>query len=179
MATRFEKTALGHHEIRERSHGLARTSRMMLVLCDGQRTADELLTMVLGSSSDDIALLLDQGLIEEVSPFGPGGNARAARDKAQAQLRYAVVDTADATGEAASVEEAAAGLSYNELYASLNALAKEQLGLFRGYRFSLEIEKANGIDAMRGVAQRFVLEVRKANGESASQMVRRALGLPG
>ena len=145
---RFEKPEQGHREIRDRSHGLVRTARMMLVLSDGQRTGDELLAMVNGATAADLALLLDQGLIIAVGAFGPGGDARSDRDTEDALRQFS--DT---------------------------AAAKEQLGLFKGYRFSLEIEKANGIDEMREVAQRFVLEVRKAKGESAAQMVRRALGL--
>ena len=172
MAMRFEKTEQGHREIRDRSHGLVRTARMMLVLSDGQRTGDELLAMVNGATAADLALLLDHGLIIAVGAFGPGGDARSDRDTEDALRQFS--DTAAAE---AAREDAAGGLSYAELYDSLNALAKEQLGLFKGYRFSLEIEKANGIDEMREVAQRFVLEVRKAKGESAAQMVRRALGL--
>jgi len=177
MAIRFEKTALGHQEIRERSHGLSRTSRMMLVLADGQRTGEELLALVKGSTAADVALLLEQGLIDAVTSFGPGGDARAEFDTVQALRQFGLEAADDLNGFEAPREVAATGLSYTELYDSLNALAKEQLGLFKGYRFSLEIERANGIDEMRAMAQRFVLEVRKAKGEAAAQMVRRALGL--
>ena len=68
-------------------------------------------------------------------------------------------------------------LGYRELYDSLNALSKEQLGLFKGYKFALEIEKANGVEGLREVAQRLVDEVERVKGESAAQMVRRALGM--
>ena len=80
-----------------------------------------------------------------------------------------------AAPEPAKAEEGA--LSYRELYDSLNALSKEQLGLFKGYKFALEIEKANGVEGLREVAQRLVDEVERVKGESAAQMVRRALGM--
>ena len=98
--------------------------------------------------------------------------AGSARDTERASQQFAE----EAASEAAR-DDAEGGLDYNELYDSLNALSKEQLGLFKGYRFTLEIERANGIDELREVARHFVLEVRKAKGESAAQMVRRALGL--
>ena len=50
-------------------------------------------------------------------------------------------------------------------------------GLIKGLRLSLKIEKAKGPDGLREVAQRFVAEVQKVKGDSASQMVRRALGM--
>jgi hypothetical protein len=168
----FQKTEQGHREIRERSRGLARTARMMLVLSDGHRSGEELLAMVNGSTAADLATLLDSGLIAAVGGFGPGGSVQA--DQA---TEHALQQFSDEAAADAAREDAQGGLSYPELYDSLNALAKEQLGLFKGYRFSLEIERASGIDQLREVARRFVVEVRKAKGESAAQMVRRALGL--
>lgn len=172
MVTRFEKTPEGHREIREKTHGLARSARMVLVLSDGLRSSDELLSMVNGSSATDIALLLDAGLIAVVGGFGPGAVDRSARETESASQQFA-----EEAAAVAARDDAAGGLDYAELYDSLNALAKEQLGLFKGYRFTLEIERASGLDELREVAQRFVIEVRKAKGESAAQMVRRALGL--
>lgn len=174
MATRFGKTALGHREIREPSHGLPRNARLLLVLSDGQRTVAELKTLVKGASADDIALLLHKGLIDDIDANVLDRAARSNRDTADSSLPV----ISDATPDA-PLAESAAGLGFNELYDSLNALAKEQLGLFKGFRFSLEIERATGIDAMREVAQRFVVEVHKAKGVSAAQMVRRALSLQG
>jgi hypothetical protein len=56
-------------------------------------------------------------------------------------------------------------------------LVKETLGLFKGYRFSLEIERARDLQELQVVAQRFVDEVAKTRGESVARVVRRALGL--
>jgi len=159
------KTEAGVAEIRARSHALPRHARTLLVLVDGTRSADQLLSMVQGSSPADLALLVDAGLVAETS--------RSRAPAAPAAPPAAEAAAAPAAASAGSGE----GLSYRELYDSLNALAKEQLGLFKGYRFALEIEKASGIEELRQVAQHLVEEVERAKGESAAQMVRRALGL--
>lgn len=171
MASIFTKTDAGQNEIRERAHALQRHSRTLLVLVDGSKTAEQLLGMVQGASPADLAVLVDAGLIAEV-----GGSRRAPAAAASASA-----SAAPAAPAAAAPAEAASGvdenLSYRELYDSLNALSKEQLGLFKGYKFALEIEKADGVTGLREVALRLVDEVQKVKGDSAAQMVRRALGI--
>jgi hypothetical protein len=181
MATRFEKTEAGHREIRDRAKGLARGPRTLLVLADGMRTGEELMSLVKGSTANDLAVLLDAGLIAATRGLEPSATVRAAPSTRPVPLQPESPVQAQAQNDAAPAhaEPAEAGIGYSELYDSLNALAKEQLGLFKGYRFSLEIEKASGLDELREVARRFVVEVRKVKGESAAQMVRRALGLKG
>jgi hypothetical protein len=156
MAKPLSKTPAGHHEIRARTLSLARPARTLLVLADGSRGREQLLKMVQGATSEDLTKLIEAGLISEA------GDEPAAR----------------AEDAAATVAEPAeTGLSYHDLYDSLNALCKEQLGLFKGFRYSLEIEKADGVAGLREVARRFVADVQKTNGDTAAQMVRRALGL--
>ncbi|MBS0437563.1 MAG: hypothetical protein JSR75_22190 [Proteobacteria bacterium] len=169
MPSGLAKTEAGIAEIRERSHALPRHARTLLVLADGTRSADQLLAMVQGATQDDIALLLASGLVAETS------RARAAAAAAPVAAPAAAPAAEPAAPEPAKAEEGA--LSYRELYDSLNALSKEQLGLFKGYKFALEIEKANGLEGLREVAQRLVDEVERVKGESAAQMVRRALGM--
>lgn len=147
MLRSYRKTVVGRAEIRDRTLPLSRTARNLLLIIEPSQPAHHWLNMLLGATETDLVALLRAGLIE----YAPLPEAVPA--------------------------EFVSNLSYGELYDSLNGLIREQLGLFKGYRFSLEIEKANGIDEMRAVAQRFVVEVRKAKGESAAQMVRRALGL--
>lgn len=175
MPTRFEKTEAGQREIRDRANGLPRTARTLLVLADGVRTDEALLGMVNGSTRADLSLLLDIGLIAPVGADPESGQVLAANPVS------APAGTGKQTGpqppQAAPAAVAETGLSYSELYDGLNALAKEQLGLFKGYRFSLEVEKATGVDELRQVARQFVIEVRKVKGEAAAQMVQRALGL--
>lgn len=169
MASIFTKTDAGQNEIRERAHALQRHSRTLLVLVDGSKTAEQLLGMVQGASPADLAVLVDAGLIAEV-----GGSRRAPAAAASASAAPAAPAAAAPAEAASGVDE---NLSYRELYDSLNALSKEQLGLFKGYKFALEIEKADGVTGLREVALRLVDEVQKVKGDSAAQMVRRALGI--
>lgn len=170
MPSGLAKTEAGSAEIRERSHALPRHARTLLVLADGTRNADQLLAMVQGATPADIALLLDAGLVAET------GRSRAAAATPAAAPAPATAPAAEpAAPEPAKEEESALG--YRELYDSLNALSKEQLGLFKGYKFALDIEKANGLEGLREVAQRLIEEVERVKGESAAQMVRRALGM--
>lgn len=180
MAIIYAKTDAGQAEIRQRSQALARHARTLLVLADGSRSGEQLLAMVQGAGPQDLAALLEAGLIAEVS------GSRSARTAAATATPTAAAAPAAAPAASAAPEppstqpgdvEVDVELSYAELYDSLNALSKEQLGLFKGYKFALEIEKADGIQGLREVAVRLVDEVHKAKGESAAQMVRRALGL--
>lgn len=68
-------------------------------------------------------------------------------------------------------------LGYADLYDSLNALARQTLGLFRGYRYTLRIEKAQDLDDLEQVATDFVAEVERLRGLATARTVRRALGL--
>ena len=156
------KTEAGHQEIRARVMTLTRPARTMLVLADGARDAGQLLAMVKGASETDVQALLDAGLVVE-----------SARRKAAAPTAEPSPAPVPAATEAAS----ASTLGYQELYDCLNALCKEQLGLVRGFKYSLEIEKATGVDELRAVAARFVADVRRINGDSAAHMVMRALGM--
>ena len=162
MASVYVKTEAGSAEIRERKHALSRPARTLLLLADGSRGADQLLTMVQGSAATDMTMLVEAGLLLESGARSPDASAPA-----PAAAPAPVAEPVSADGP----------LDYAELYESVNALAKEQLGLFKGYRFILEIEKASGIEELREVAHRLVDEVQKAKGDSAAQMVRRALGL--
>ncbi len=160
MTALLSKTDAGHQEIRARALALSRPARTLLVLADGTRDADQLLAMVKGAGAADVQARLDAGL-----------GVEAARRRAAARSEE------PAPAPAAPVVAAASSLGYQELYDCLNALCKEQLGLVRGFKYSLEIEKAAGVDELRVVASRFVADVQRINGDSAAHMVRRALGM--
>lgn len=69
------------------------------------------------------------------------------------------------------------GLDYSELYDSLNALVRETLGLLKGYRYTLRIERARNVIELEAVAGAFLIEVRRVRGDSTARMVERALRL--
>lgn len=81
--------------------------------------------------------------------------------------------------DAGGLPAGSTGLGYTELYDSLNALLRETLGLFRGYRYTLRIERAQNIAELEVVARDFITEVKQVRGESMARMVQRALGLGG
>ncbi len=154
MTALLSKTDAGHLEIRARALALSRPARTLLVLADGTRDAGQLLSMVKGAGAADVQALLDAGLLAEAVP-----------------RRAVPAATAPAQPAAPS------SLGYQELYDCLNALCKEQLGLMRGFKYTLEIEKAVGLEGLREVALRFVADVQRVNGDSSAHMVRRALGM--
>lgn len=169
MADRYNKTESGRREIRERSLALSRTARNLLLILDGSRSGEEWVGMVQGASPADLQALIAAGLVESAA-------ARREAPRAEAAPAGAAGVGGD-TVPAAPDAPVGTGLSYADLYASLNALIKEQLGLLKGYRFSLEVEKAGSVPELEDVARRFAEEVRKVKGDTAAQMVRRALGL--
>ncbi len=158
MTALLAKTDAGHAEIRARALALSRPARTLLVLADGSRSGAQLLEMVKGAGEAELRGLLEAGLLAELSP----------------RRRESAASDAPAPAPAAGpVSE----LGYQELYDCLNALCKEQLGLMRGFKYALEIEKADGIAGLREVAGRFVADVQRVKGDAAAQMVRRALGM--
>lgn len=70
-----------------------------------------------------------------------------------------------------------APLGYADLYDGLNALVRQSLGLFAGYRYALRIERARDVIELRRVAQDFIHDVHQRHGESVGRVVQRALGL--
>ena len=68
-------------------------------------------------------------------------------------------------------------LSHAELYSYLTRHAKQYLGLIKGYRMVLEVERCADRLALQQVAQRFVAEVSQAHGEAVADQVRRALAI--
>lgn len=148
MMGRYRKTYAGRVEIQARSHALSRAARNLLLIIDETRPVDEWLSMLMGASEVDLAALLDAGLIEAAGDRKTG---------AQAVLPSTT-------------------LGYSDLYDGLNGLLREQLGLFRGYKFSLIVERASGHAELVEVARHFIEEVRETRGESAAELVSRALG---
>jgi hypothetical protein len=181
MAERYSKTEKGRIEIRTRAQTLSRTARNLLLIIDSSRSLPEWLAMVQGSTAQDGAALIEAGLIESATRkvVGDRGVGRAVTAPAAVESDAAPLSSVSELpiSPASTPASASTGLGYVELYDGLNALVKETLGLFKGYRFSLEIERARDLQELQVVAQRFVDEVAKTRGESVARVVRRALGL--
>jgi hypothetical protein len=178
MVRRFAKTDAGQREIRERQHALPRGARLMLVLADGTRSDADLLEMVKGSTAQDLEALIEAGLVTALESAGARGTSPRSGGGAPEPAPPAAPAAAPAPAAGQSAPDGAiTTLGYTELYQSLTAMAREQLGLIKGYRFVLDVETAMDLPALVKVAQRLVAEIEKSKGPAAAQMVRRALGM--
>jgi hypothetical protein len=149
----YVKTEQGRAEIKARAQPLSRSVRNLLLLIDGSKSAGQWLELVQGATAEDLALLIQQGLI------APAGLSVAAPVRTVAP-------------------PALPSLDQQALYAFLTSAARQRLGLIKGYRWVLDVERCGDLTAMQQLALRFVDEVRQAQGDSAAAEVRRDLGLP-
>lgn len=179
MPSRFVRTPAGQAEIQARALKLSRPARNLLLVINESRSLDEWLTQVQGLTPDDVALLRDNGLIAEAG----GATASAARPAPAAPAGPASADLRDPAPRAPAPAPAAAPVpdsadwdrtqqviraaAYTPLYDALNSVGKAKLGLMRGYRFALEIEKCSGIDELRTLALRFAEQLRQEHGMAA------------
>ena len=152
MTIRYAKTAAGREAIQSRAQGLSRPARTLLVIIDASKTGDEWLGLVAGTSEADLAQLLAAGFIE--------ATARATPTRVRGP----------------GLEEVLQGKSYRELYDLLTEQARSRLGLIKGYRMVLEIEKCAGAEEIRKLALRFVDEVRTMQGDAAARAFCKDLG---
>lgn len=168
MADRYTKTETGRAEIRARVHALTRTARNLLLIIDPSRDGANWVSMVQGASAADLQTLVDAGLVAllggpSVVPSVPPAEPEPS--------------TAPASATAPGALEASS-LSYSDLYDLLPSLAKQHLGLMKGYRFVLAIEKADGLVGLQSVARDLLTEIERAKGAAVARSARRALLLP-
>jgi hypothetical protein len=161
MSARYVKTDAGREAIRTRAATLSRPARNLLLIIDGTRSGDEWLVLVGNATAADLAQLLDAGFVAEVE------DVRAA-PPAAAATRAMVL--------ASVLNSALQALSYRDLYDRLTSEARARLGLIKGYRMVLEIEKCADADEIRKLALRFAEDVRTAQGDDAARDFCRSLG---
>uniref|UniRef100_UPI0003B474C3 hypothetical protein n=1 Tax=Ideonella sp. B508-1 TaxID=137716 RepID=UPI0003B474C3 len=162
---RYVKTAAGHAEIQSRSLALSRPVRNLLLVINDSQPGAFWLQQIRGLVDADLAALLEAGLIAEAP--GTGGAARPVRrpegppadnaDTVPGEFRPEGDETAQLQQD---VQQAIAEASYSTLYDTLTAQAKGQLGLMKGYRFALEVERAAGLPELQALARRFALGLR-------------------
>ncbi|MCH8179582.1 MAG: hypothetical protein IIA02_07350 [Proteobacteria bacterium] len=182
MPVRFAKTALGRGEIQSRAHALTRTARNLLLILDASRTGEAWVGMVHGASPADVQALLDAGLIEAVADAAPAPALQAGEGR-EADDTVPASDAFEPTFAPTQAEGAPAlaftSLSYSELNTRLNVLIKAHLGLIKGYRFTLDVERATDVIELQRVALRLVAEVESAHGVQVAAVARQTLGLAG
>ncbi|MGQ3053117.1 MAG: hypothetical protein ACT6S0_15175 [Roseateles sp.] len=176
------KTETGRAEIRARTLPLSRTARNLLLVLDASKTAGEWLRLVTGATEADLVTLREHGLI---APQNAAGQALAPQPAPPAPGPGASAPVAAPPPAAAPAAtpfgQAAAGgsplLDRAALYTYLSGEATKLLGPFKGYAFALEVERADSLATLQGLALQLVERVHKAKGEAAAAAVRDALGL--
>ncbi len=136
----YTKTEAGKREIRTRECRLPPALRTLLLVIDGQRSGEQLQTVILGlrAPADALDQLRGLGLIEPVS--GGGGGT-----------------------ETAPLSEAAN--RYGLLYALMTDAVREHMGV-RGYFFQLKIERAEDADGLLALLPDLRAALVKARGEA-------------
>jgi hypothetical protein len=169
MTARYTKTDAGREAIRSRAAALSRPARNLLLIIDDSKTGDEWVTLVTNATPADLQQLIDRAFVGESAAPPP----RAGRAAGGAPAAAPAV-AAELLGPA--LEQALMAMSYRELYDKLTAETRARLGLIKGYRMVLEIEKCAGVDEIRRLAVRFIDDVRAAQGEEAAREFCRSLG---
>ena len=156
MATHYSRTEQGRSEIKTRTVAMSRQARNLLLIIDAGASGDEWVARVNGCTDDDLRQLIANGLIAEAMT-----SAAPALALNQPQV---------------TLDEALQACGYQTLYDLLTAQARPRLGLIKGYRMILEIERCVDVAALRALVPRFIDEVRDKQGDTAAQALRHDLG---
>jgi len=187
MSSRYIRTAAGQAEIQARALKLSRPVRNLLLVINDSRTIEDWLVQVHGVTPDDVGLLRSEGLITEAN--------MAAAPAVKASVKTTTVDipvdireggvagkapaAAPAAGNDADwvrTQQVIRGAGYTALYDALTSVGKAKLGLMRGYRFVLEVEKCTGPDELRAFALKFAEQLRTEHGMAAVGELTYAIG---
>lgn len=155
---RYVRTPAGQAEIGARALGLSRAARNLLLVINTSKTLGEWMSAMPALAPSEVEHMLSQGLLAPEAPPEPASTNHPDEVAWQALTRR--------------INQA----NYSLLSAALTQQAKEHFGLVRNYRMVLEVEKANGIEALRLLAVQFALEIRREKGMAVLHGFYRALG---
>ena len=172
LTGRYTKTEAGRTEIRQRALALSRPARNLLLIIDAGRPAAEWLGLVQGCDHAALQALRDTGLVAEAGPAAPGAPAAAAAPAAW-PLRAAAP-----APPRMSLAQALEHRSYKALYERITAEARPRLGLIKGYKMILDVERCSGPAEVRALAQRFVDQLRESDGDAAGMALAQVLIAP-
>jgi hypothetical protein len=195
MDPRYARTPVGQAEIQSRALGLSRSVRNLLLVINPSQTGAEWLAQVRGVTPDDLARLLAEGLIAPVAgaaapapvPTTPASPVQApaapppasvpagAQAGAQASARPASPAADDLARALEALLHCIDGARYGSLYDVLTGQAKARLGLMKGYRLVLEVEKADGVTGLRALARQVGTEWARTHGLEAVRELQRAI----
>jgi hypothetical protein len=151
-AARLAKTDAGRTEIQRKSLPLSRPARNLLLIIDPGRPAQDWIGLVQGATAADLQALLRDGLVVE--------------------------QAAPPAAPRMSLAQALEARSYRALYDRITAEARPRLGLIRGYKLVLEVERCAGPVEIRQLALRFVEQVRLTQGDTAALALAQTLLAP-
>ena len=184
--SRYLKTAAGHAEIQQKTLALSRPVRNLLLTINDSQPASYWLSQLKGVTAEDIAQLVDAGLLVKVQTAvaapAPTPTPAPAPTPAAAPAAKAAPAPAGATpGEQQAdalwshVRQAVRDAGYTALYDTLTSQGKAQLGLMKGLRFVLEVEKCAGHPELQAFALKFVEQLRDEHGMAAVRRFDEAL----
>jgi hypothetical protein len=186
MSSRYVRTPAGQAEMQARAHPLSRPVRNLLLVINDSRTIDEWLTGVNGVTAEDVNMLRELGLIVQAgasaAPLASNARTGDLREGAAkppvAPPRPAAppAPAAAESGDWQRTQQVISAAGYTALYDALNSIGKAKLGLVKGYRFALEVEKCSGPEEMRTLALKFAEQLRADHGMAAVGELTYAIG---
>ncbi len=179
MTQRYLKSDAGREAIRTRSLALSRPARNLLLIIDDSRSGADWVALVANATEADLAQLLAAGLVVPVAGMATAPTSAVSLPlpaPEPAPVPPAAITTVDVPLHGLTLDEALGALGYRALYDVLTAQARARLGLIKGYKLALEIEKCSGVDELRALARRFVADLESTQGSAAANALRIALG---
>jgi hypothetical protein len=177
----YQKTEAGRTEIRERHLPLSRSARNLLLMLDGSRPARQWIEMIKGTSEADLVFLLGHGLIAASEGGGKPAPAPATTTSTAAtttlDLELELPTPADEPAPPPPAAEASGAMGFDELYDYLTGNARKHLGLIKGYRLVLEVERCTDLVALQHQAWKLVAGVEESEGAAAAELVRAEMRL--
>ena len=154
------KTDAGRAEMQSRALVKDRARRNLLLMIDGSKSDEMLLSGLAGITAADFDELKQLGLIEPVrsAPGRPG--------RSEVSLGTGVPPQAPA-----APPDPATSLTYGEFTAVLTDLISTHLGL-RGFTLSLAVEKASSPEELQSVGKRVLEMLRERKGDAVADAAR-------
>ena len=163
------KTDAGRAEMQSRALIKDRARRNLLLLIDGTKSEEMLLTNLAGITADDFQELRKLDLIAPAAGAVTVGNAprMTSPDSSRPTVPQPL-------GPAAAPALTDSPLDYSQFTAALTQLISANLGL-RGFTLTLAVDKASTIEELREVAQRVIEQIRERKGEATAAEARKTL----
>ncbi len=145
-----------------------RARRNLLLLIDGTKSEEMLLSNLAGISAEDFQELRKLDLI------APAAGAVTVGSSARTSSPDSSRPTVPQQLGPAAATPATSPLDYSQFTAALTQLISGNLGL-RGFTLTLAVDKASTIEELREVAQRVIEQIRERKGEAAAAEARKTL----